>query len=145
MCLRAISHHYLASVSLLRKQRKPQIFVVVVVVVVVLLLLLLLLLVLLLLLQFCLIALQNPSSYSNFQLVLLYFWFHRVQCLIFVFMCRFSLLGPCFVAEKTKENRGNCIFFCSSSVLSTDKELSLRKRYIVVLGRVVTNDNETEI
>ena len=60
-------------------------------------------------------------------------------------MCRFSLLGLCFVAEKTKENRGNCIFFfCSSSVLSTDKELSLRKRYIVVLGRVVTNDNESE-
>ena len=117
MCLRAISHHYLASVSLLRKQRKPQIFfvvvvvVIVVVVVVVVLLLLLLLLVLLLLLQFCLIALQNPSSYSNFQLVLLYFWFHRIQCLIFVFMCRFSLLGLCFVAEKTKENRGNCIFF----------------------------------
>ena len=100
--------------------------------------------VLLLLLQFCRIALQNPSSYSNFQLVLLYFWFHRVQCLIFVFTCRFSLLGFCFVAEKTEENRGNCIFFCSS-VLSTNKELSLRKRYIVVLGRVVTNDNESEI
>ena len=99
----------------------------------------------LLLLQFCRIALQNPSSYSNFQLVLLYFWFHRVQCLIFVFTCRFSLLGFCFVAEKIEENRGNCNIFCSSSVLPTNKELSLRKRYIVVLGRVVTNDNESEI
>ena len=56
-----------------------------------------------LLLQFCHIALQNPSSYSNFQLVLLYFWFHQVQCLIFVFTCRFSLLGLCFVAEKIEE------------------------------------------
>ena len=60
-------------------------------------------------------------------------------------MCRFSLLGLCFVAEKTEENRGNYILFCSSSVLSTDKEISLRKRYIVVLGWVVANDNESKI
>ena len=119
-----------------KKEETAFLFFLVVVVVVVLFLLLL---------QFCRIALQNPSSYSNFQLVLLYFWFHRVQCLIFVFTCRFSLLGFCFVAEKTEENRGNCIFFCSSSVLSTNKELSLRKRHIVVLGWVVTNDNESEI
>ena len=48
---------------------------------------------------------------QTFQLVLLYFWFHRVQCLIFVFMCHFSLLSLCFVAEKIEET---AFFFCSS-------------------------------
>ena len=58
----------------------------------------------LVLLQFCHIALQNPRSYPDFQLVLLYFWFHRAQCLIFVFTCHFSsLLGLCFVYEKKEE------------------------------------------
>ena len=47
--------------------------------------------------------------------------------------------------RKQRKIEETAFFFLFFFSFFPDKELSLRKRYIVVLGRVVTNDNESKI